>query len=133
MQFKYHKVILLNGEEITLREVADGSSRTICPVCGFISHGVLAWSMGRSVDEKTGKEYGEATGGPSFDICPCCCTQYGLDDIFSKDRKQTMLQIWNKLRINWLDRIGWTPEALQQLHDNLGIDTQEIKRQNGKA
>jgi hypothetical protein len=127
MEFIIHNVRLLNGEEIKIREAKNGDVHSVCPVCGFISHADLPWSMGRSTDEQTGREFGEAFGGASFDICPCCDAQYGLDDMFSEEGKPPMPEIWEGLRIKWLDRTGWKPEALKQLRDNLDIHMQAIK------
>ena len=121
MDIIFHKVVLLNREEIVIREIKDGDNKSVCPVCGFLFSGDLPWSMVRSVDESTRKEYGDAFGAASFDICPCCNTQYGLDDQFAMDGNPTMPQIWGGLRSKWLDKTGWTEEALRQLKANLDI------------
>lgn len=64
----------LNCNLITLGHLLvdqDNPSRCACPVCGVILESdELPYSLG--------------SDGPcaSFDICPCCGIQYGLDDDF---------------------------------------------------
>jgi hypothetical protein len=36
----------------------------------------------------------------------------------------TKAQVWNDLRVKWLNRAGWTAANLQQLKENLGIEMQ---------
>ena len=44
---------------------------------------------------------------------------------------KTMDERWSELRIEWLNKVGWNPEALAQLK-NLEIDSDRLKRDNGK-
>lgn len=121
-EYKIHNMRLRSGEQIEIRQAVDG--KFYCPVCGFLLPGgeppYFALTMEGGVDD-----FAHA----SFDICPCCHTEFGFDDyIDGKSR----LQRWNELRLEWLNRIGWTSEALKQLQDNLDIDTDGLKRPAGR-
>ena len=114
---KTHKKILDNGEEIEIRETDDG--RFICPICGVAARGEPPY------DEALGAviAYGSA------ETCSCCDVQYGHTDfIVLGSAIGRARQIWEELRKEWLDRIGWPDWALQQLKDNLGLDVEALKR-----
>jgi hypothetical protein len=104
-QFVIHKVKMNNGEVVEIRGTTDGD--VVCPVCGFLADLDLPWDPD--------------SGFASFDICPCCKTQYGWDDAVSKDAPTgAVAERWKKLRDMWLTQVGSDEEALAQLK-NLGI------------
>jgi hypothetical protein len=81
------------------------TARNACPVCGYASLQAPAWS-------------GDS---PSYEICPCCGTEFGYDDFATTedDRKTRHLE----LRASWIERgcswwsagldppEGWDPTA----------------------
>ncbi|HVU27644.1 MAG TPA: hypothetical protein VHG71_07900 [Verrucomicrobiae bacterium] len=120
MKFKIKQLKLFYGDIIEIREAPDG--KTVCPVCGILLGGDPPY---RAVINESNKGTNLPEGAASFDICPMCKTQYGEDDFIEPSEKISTQQKWDELRRKWLDEIGWTPEALQQLHDNLDIDIQK--------
>ena len=76
----------------TLRTTADG--RPICPVCDMV--GMSGSPEGAR--EKTGEfdSRGLPTVTPSWDICPGCGTQFGLDD--TPEPGESLDEVWAALR-----------------------------------
>lgn len=81
-----------------------------CPVCGY-----------SGLEEPPYNSYGCA----SFDICPCCGTEYGYHD--SKRSHLELRREWVKHKMPWTDKdvlppLNWDP--IKQLADaNLSTDT----------
>jgi hypothetical protein len=121
---KIHNLRLWNGEQIEIRETSDG--RFYCPVCGFLLSG--SEPPYSPPVTKEGVAVGDYAG-PSFNICPCCDTHFGNDDYVEAG---SVLKRWSELRIDWLNRVDWTSDALKQLRDNLDIDTDKLKRLAGR-
>ena len=101
---KIHKLKLSSGEIVELREFEGGFA---CPVCGQIAPGDAPFLEGSS---------GWASG--SLDVCPCCLTEYGVDD---EDQHLDVVDMWSGLRQKWLDKIGSPQWAIEQLKNNLGL------------
>jgi hypothetical protein len=111
---KEHTIITRSGEAITIHVDSDGNSA--CPVCGGVFPGEWPWGECYECDGD-----GNATGEPyacaSFDICPCCNTQYGYDD--SPKEGQLLADRWRELRLEWLRTVEITPAIREQLR-NIG-------------
>jgi hypothetical protein len=125
--FQIHELITRRGERIEMRVAEDG--RSACPVCGGLFAGELPWDYYWSCDEQ-GNKTGEPYAAASFDICPCCNTQYGLDDYVKSSEDMTQQQKWAELRREWLQRVPHTPEVVEQLQ-NLGIHIDDSKHRIG--
>tara|TARA_R110002073_G_scaffold239285_1_gene400656 strand:+ start:178912 stop:179256 length:345 start_codon:yes stop_codon:yes gene_type:complete len=81
-----------------------------CPICGLVWHGTKSWG---------------ATGFlECLEVCQCCHTQLGNDDVDEVLAKEGNLAFarWKRLRLTWLEKTSWSQESLQQLRDNLGLD-----------
>ena len=119
---KVHEIRLRSGERVSISERDDG---VVCPVCGFVHGGDLpyAWTQGT---DATGQPVDGQFGSPSFDTCPSCRTEYGVDD-YAEDR--SVKDMWKGLRIDWLDRMHWSEAALTQLWENLKIDEDQVRRE----
>lgn len=85
MEFVTYKLYRESEEVIfTLRRSDEVPPRFPCPVCGAL-HPVPSYANSDSVN---------GTGAPSiaqyaiesYDICPVCSTQYGVDDFFLRQR-----------------------------------------------
>lgn len=68
-----------------------------CPVCGF---GELPW---RPYDD---------FGLPSFEICPCCGTQFGVED--ARQSHELLRHVWAVGGARWWSLVepppvGWDP------------------------
>jgi hypothetical protein len=55
--------------------------------------------------------------------------QYGVDDYVEGG---LISEQWCKLRLKWLDRVGWSREAVLQLKTNLEIDVDALQRAKGQ-
>lgn len=105
----------ITGDVVRLRRTSDG--RPICPVCGCVwrSGAEHAW-------DKTGSttEGGLPVVDPSWEMCPCCKTEFGNDDAHGPD--ETLESSWAFLRERWLEKTGRSAAALEQVRDHLGLD-----------
>jgi hypothetical protein len=68
-----------------------------CPVCGY--------------PEIKSPPYGE-TGSPSYEICPCCGTEFGCDDYETEN--ETLRKKWIQSGAKWWSSsisppLGWNP------------------------
>jgi transcription elongation factor Elf1 len=75
----------------------------VCPVCGF--------------NELPEPAYDE-TGTSSFEICPCCGTEFGYDD--SSVKHSELRKKWISAGAKWWSKAQRTPlgwNAAQQLHN----------------
>src|SRR5688500_16602774 len=103
-----------SGEHLHLRWTVGG--QPICPVCG------LVWTRAR---EHAWADEGDVNGDglllvqPTYDICPCCGTEFGNDDIGGPS--DSVQGCWTLLRIRWLSRVQWQPSAIMQVTDGLGL------------
>jgi len=109
---------LRSGETIVLKKTIDGP---LCPVCGFGLKGDLPYDWAQEIDVQ-GNAIGSKFGAASFDTCPCCNTEYGVDD--DSDTKQVK-DMWDKLRLAWLSKSNWSETAITQI-ENLGISRASI-------
>ena len=112
-------------EVITIRHLMDG--RALCPVCGCKSIHPCepAWSETLEYGDD-GLHY----CGASFNICSCCDTQYGLDDVDRnvEGKKLSTNEAWAFLRKEWLlsmRRLKKLEEAIGQLR-SIDISDAEI-------
>ena len=100
-----------------LRTTPDG--KPVCPVCGCVwpNGAEAAWS-------ETGEAFpdGVAIVAPSWDICPCCHTEFGNEDV--PDHGNSLDHVWAVLRQKWLQHVGRSADALRQVRENLGVDVQ---------
>jgi hypothetical protein len=110
------QVKLKSGEIVEIRQAPGGY---ICPVCGFMHGGDPPYAYHQSVLDD-GKSLSEPYGAASFDVCPSCHVEYGNDD-YADGR--SVASMWEQLRLDWLQRTGWSEAALAQLRENLGIPT----------
>jgi hypothetical protein len=112
----------ITHETVRLRRSQD--NRPVCPVCGI---------LGRPGEEDAWHDIGERSvnGLPivlgSYSICPCCNTEFGNDD--APNPGESLAHAWASLRRRWLDRVGWTKDALEQLRRNLGITEEQLRQQ----
>jgi len=111
--FCAYRFELPTGEIVTLYQASNGDFA--CPICGFLLAGGEAPWWGDSESQpgitiKTKGFYG------SFNICPCCDTEYGYEDCGTNAS-------WRDLRQKWLAEIDQTPEILTQLANiNVSIE-----------
>lgn len=92
----------------------DESGHYLCLVCGE--------------DWGDTPPYGE-DGGPSFDMCSRCGTEYGYHDGETLHHPgEPLAQRIIRLRVEWLERAGWPAEALAQLQRQLAINEEEARR-----
>ena len=118
---KSHTLKFPNGDVGVLNQLDDGS--WACPICGdpwtdppyFPNDG----EVGSLRDFST----------PSLgEICDGCDVEYGLDVGCSEETPPGwMPRVFMRHRIRWLNRVGWSAEALKQLRDNLGITEEEVR------
>lgn len=128
MQIIVRKLKMRSGEEIHCRETVDG--RYVCPVCGLAAGGDPPYADSRAV--MNGQVVGEPFATGSFDICPCCSTQYGYTDSPHSDETQSVNWKWQQLRRDWLRSVEITAEVKEQLK-NLDLDPhEEIRNALGK-
>jgi hypothetical protein len=112
------KMISGNGETAELRVPNEGEY--VCPVCGDILVGRMPY---------TEYEQGKPWGG-TLDVCPTCETEFGHSDIVYEFSPAGALEKnWKRLRIEWLNRAGWSKGNLRQLSENLDLDTDALKRE----
>lgn len=112
----------MNGEIVTIIQNDDGSYP--CPVCGTLyGSNDPPWEQTYGGDEHGNIITGPMAGG-SFNNCACCGTQWGNDDVW---QGKTMDERWAELRVQWLDRVHWNPDAMSQLK-NLDIDPESFKK-----
>lgn len=94
---------------IPITTTDDGKS--VCPVCGDIGDADgHAWG-GMEAN-------GQWVGGPSFDICPECGTQYGLSDNPPPGVK--IEDVWRRLRRDYLNGPRGGEGAKSRIAKNLG-------------
>jgi hypothetical protein len=89
----------------------------------------MAYDWYQAVDDKTGR-LSKPYGAASFDICPNCKTQYGVDD---HSEEHNVTDMWRGLRTEWLDKVGWDADALRQLKENLGLTEEQARRDAGES
>ena len=111
-----HDVSLLvfvrpDGEVVAVRQTARGTE--LCPVCGWESPPSGRLSPGTYLSYKGGVDTG------SKEICPCCTTQFGLDDHVSGS--MTLQSMWKKLRLQWLAEEQWADDKVEQVSQALDI------------
>jgi hypothetical protein len=84
----------------------------LCPVCGYPELWESPWS----------------DGAPSDEICPCCGTHFGYDDVEDGDaalreaRWVALRQEWTVRDHEWFSRVrrprpGWNPEEQLSVFD----------------
>lgn len=119
---KKYQLKFRNGELGELRQLDDGS--WACPICGepwvrFPPYYPNDGELG-PLHPVSSAELGE--------VCPGCEVEFGVDEYVSTHAPIGALkEQWSKLRIQWLDRVGWNHDALNQLRDNLGITEDQIR------
>jgi hypothetical protein len=93
----------------------------VCPVCGFV------W-----LRTETFKSLNILNG---LEVCQCCKLQLGYHDIehIPPDPARPPEVRWRGLRNQWLERVAWCDSALEQLRDNLGMDTETVRRDAGRS
>jgi hypothetical protein len=101
------------GDEELLPVPRTATGGNVCPVCGDVCEEYKegAWRSNRSVQASNGVDF---IGGPSYDICTCCGTQYGLDDMMGSS-DGTVQTAWRELRKRWLESEGQSQAAYAQL------------------
>ena len=102
------EAIRLEGIELgTIYLNPNNRAESACPVCGYLVR-----------SDRPPVENAEDGIAFSWDICPCCNTQYGLDDEF-ETKPGGLEEAWQALRESWLSKVGQTPEVQKQLQ-NIG-------------
>ena len=115
---KLHQLQFGNGEPGVLREI--GHHLYACPVCGEI------WPEEPPIFPAV--EEGHDSQWNLGEICRGCGCEMGLDVGDGPDMAVGAVEYLFRLeRGAWLDRIGWTDQALQQLEANLEINRGEAK------
>jgi hypothetical protein len=105
-----------NGEQLPVHQTDDGVY--LCPICGFPVSDVAPYEDTYRADgASTGDDEPFAT--PSYEKCDSCGTYYGETDLVLGDA--SLQERWRELRRSWLDRVGWSASAREQLQ-NLGIE-----------
>jgi len=79
-----------------------------CPVCGFLL----------STDRPPVESDGSALSF-SFDICPCCNTQFGLDDDEFLIEEGGLTKVWKGLRSEWISKTGISKDKIQNQLNNI--------------
>lgn len=121
------KVFILrfaNGETGMLNELDNHSYA--CPICG------TPWERFPPYYPNDGQlgSLKKVSGAMVGEVCPGCNVEFGVEEgCGSAAPIGFMKQQWTRLRTGWLDRVGWSPEALRQLHDNLGITEEQARRE----
>jgi hypothetical protein len=94
----------------------------LCPVCATQMCGEPPWHCG-GFDEfgvfdksKDVLDYAKA----SFSICSRCRTEYGLDDCVVDFGGLTQMDVWTKLREEWLERTGRQKEDVDRIRAAFG-------------
>lgn len=101
------------GEQAIIRRTTQGN--ILCPVCGYEEVDSSSWDLDGYVS--------------SLDICPICNLQHGFDDIdvVPADPSNPIMLRWRKLRIQWLDRVGWPEWSIQQLQERLDLGIAQLQ------
>lgn len=118
-----HAIRFVNGDEGTLVELDDG--QFACPICG------TAWDVPPYYPNDGVLGPAHCFSTPSMgDVCPGCHVEFGVDEgigTAAPPGSQTLQ--WRFFRVQWLNRVGWNPAALQQLNQNLGISEEQARRE----
>jgi hypothetical protein len=120
---KRHTLTFRNGEVGVLNELEGGFYA--CPICGTPSDEPLYMPNDGELgpkDEVSTPDFGE--------VCPGCRVEFGVEEgVPPYAPISAMAQQHARLRIKWLNRVGWTPEALQQLREHLGISEEQVRHE----
>jgi len=113
-----------NGEVGELRQLDDGS--WACPICGEPWHRFPPYWPN---DGELGSVHSVST--PELGaICPGCDVEFGVDEGCAPYAQiGWMHRQYRELRVRWLDRVGWSAEALKQLQENLGISEAQARHE----
>lgn len=104
------EVIRLEGFELgVIYSNPDNHMESACPVCGYL----LRSDNPPVANVENGVAF-------SWDICPCCNVQFGLDDEFTTETGG-LEKAWKTLREAWLNRVDQTTEIIEQLR-NIRVD-----------
>lgn len=81
-----------------------------CPVCGIVWEDTSDWGFENFL--------------ASLDVCPCCSTQFFLDDYpgVPTNPDNPPEKRWTALRTAWLNKVDWPDQAAAQLKNNLDLD-----------
>ena len=112
------------GDMVELRETKSGDS--VCPVCGWIGPADVGWGEYHECDD-AGNPIGEPYAAGSFEGCPSCDTQWGVDDVVLTNCQGDQLRRWEELRSEWLKTIEITDEIRTKLL-NIGVVVDERPR-----
>lgn len=121
---KAYRLNFRNGEVGELRQLDDGV--WACPICGepwyrFPPYWPNDGELG-PVHPVSSPEIGE--------VCPGCEVEFGVDEGCASDAPiGWMRRQYAEYRVRWLNRVGWSPEALDRLRDNLGIAEEQVRRE----
>ena len=117
--WKYRSTTL-HGDQLEI--ICLPNKQYVCPVCatrlsgepplhrgGFDVHG--NYNEANDVQEFLTK---------SYSICPCCGTEYGVsDNIFDHDG-MTQMEVWKKLRREWLAGSGISRDDIERVRSVFG-------------
>ena len=119
----YRLILSGSSEQLVLRQLDDGPY--VCPICAEPS-ARPAWDEYFEVDPVTQLPFGCG----SYIRCLCCHTEFGFHDYPGQVFKVAGVNdAWRRLRIRWLDQIGWSKDALARLRTNLEIEECDIRRE----
>ena len=108
----------------TIRGVADDRFTWVCPVCGVLEGPTPPWrSIGMMTHEADPKVVQNVS--PLDETCTCCNVHFGNDDVSEYVPTRTFDETWHRLRLEWLERVGWNDEAIAQLA-NLDHSREEV-------
>ena len=108
------RIKLRTDDVIEVRMLEQGGY--ICPICGSVLNDAPYVPVEDVSDFVSLKE--PVLGGASFNVCPTCHVEYGNDDY---DDNLPVSAMWDVLRRRWLEKVGWSPDALRALRENLGV------------
>lgn len=99
----------------------------VCPVCGGVLQVEPRW-WPEELPVSTDAIEGYLSPPAEPDFCATC----GNPLIFGGEPGAELSAPCEELRIEWLNRLGWPDEALEQLRRNLQVDTDTLRRRAGR-
>lgn len=91
------------------------NDEAVCPVCGVIVAGIGDGHVWAEMNPD-----GSWRLYPSHDICDECGVEYGAGDVGPAE--MTQHEVWDRLRILYLQRCSSKAAAIQRIQANLGVE-----------
>lgn len=96
--------------------------RYLCPVCATCLSGEPPWHRGgfdQHGNYNPDDDVSERTVA-SYSICPCCDTEFGLSDNVIDHNGMTQMEVWKKLRREWLAGSGISRDDIERARSVFG-------------